>query len=579
MKMSDALRGAAETAPVETVHVSVGAVRTRAKRNRALRTGANGLVGVGAAALVFAGVMSVIGSQTGLAAAEGAGNGKDAVVNGGATNPNVGTADVAPRPDSTNSCGATFDASAFDVDPATATITVNAVNDDALDISLNTTGAVAAEYTTGQPLFYVLWNGIYVGGPQVVTDEAWTWNSVAGETTSAAYTPALVNCWDGAALPAGDYTIVSAQNISSAAVAPPVSESPSPSTSASPAAPDTAVSSDAVVAGGTTTTIVSSPASFTIAGDAASDPFEKYLKAVDPTPQPTTPAAPSDALTTEAARAAYEAALTKAGWDMAAGTHRVVMTSSADDPNGDMWATSYYGCPTDGANADFPAKSADLNWLQVNASLPASVHLSYGWVVDGNPLVNYSVKNVTDSSLPGFYAGSAPRLVLVKDGRVVAEAYPVNPDQSNGGIAYANDGGVASGGASGSSATRDSLILAPAGDGYLAPGASVSGDYLWRDVNGCWTTNGQANVAAGTYTVLTEQDLYIGQQYAVMESDVPPSAADTSGKAAESTSSAGGPAVDVAPAIAPNPTPGPDGNGDYVSFQVWTSLGTVTVTN
>ena len=67
------------------------------------------------------------------------------------------------------------------------------------------------------------------------------------------------------------------------------------------------------------------------------------------------------------------------------------------------------------------------------------MHLSYGWVVDGNPLVSVSAKNVSEWSLPGFYAGSSPRLVLVKDGRVVAEAYPVNPDQSGGGIAYAAD--------------------------------------------------------------------------------------------------------------------------------------------
>ena len=77
MKMSDALRGAAETAPVDSVHVSVGAVRTRSRRNRALRTGANGVVGVGAAALVFAGVMGVVANQTGLPAAGGIGRWQD----------------------------------------------------------------------------------------------------------------------------------------------------------------------------------------------------------------------------------------------------------------------------------------------------------------------------------------------------------------------------------------------------------------------------------------------------------------------------------------------------------------------
>ena len=96
------------------------------------------------------------------------------------------------------------------------------------------------------------------------------------------------------------------------------------------------------------------------------DPFAKYLKVPtpDPAPLPTTPAGPSDALTSDEARAAYGAALTTAHWDMAKGTQRVVQTSDSDDPNGDMWSTSYYGCPTDGANATFPAQSAELDWLQ-----------------------------------------------------------------------------------------------------------------------------------------------------------------------------------------------------------------------
>ena len=107
---------------------------------------------------------------------------------------------MSPRlPGAANTCGATFDASAFNVDAATATITVNAVNDDALDITVNTTGAVDAEYTTGQPTIYVLWNDIIVGAAPI-TFEGWTWDSVAGETTSAPHTPPLVNCWDDAAI-------------------------------------------------------------------------------------------------------------------------------------------------------------------------------------------------------------------------------------------------------------------------------------------------------------------------------------------------------------------------------------------
>lgn len=572
MKMSDALRGAAETAPVESVHVSIGAVKARSQRNRALRMGANGVMGVGAAALVFAGVMGVVANQTGLVAAENAGN-KDSSVSG-PTSASEGDAGIMPLPNAANTCGTTFDTSAFVVDPATASITVNKVSDKALDVTINTTGAVDGEYATGEPTLYVLWEGIIVGSP-AHNDIGLTWNSVTGETTSTSYLPPLENCWDGAALPAGDYTIVSAQDIWAVpGEEAPAGEDPAPSTTPSPAVdPDASVSSDdgvrdAELANGTTTTIVSAPAAFTIGGDAAKDPFGRYLNV--PEPIVPTPVVPSDALTSEAARAAYQAALTDAQWDMAKGTHRVVQTNDSNDVNGDMWATSYYGCATEGANSGFPAQSADLDWLQVNGSLPASVHVTYGWVVDGNPLLHFATKNVSDWSLPGFYEGSSPRLVLVKDGRVVAEAYPVNPDQNGGGgIAYPTDMGTGA-----SDGFLSSKLIAPSGDGYLAAGDTRSGDYLWRDINGCWTSTGMLTVEPGTYTVLTAQDIYLGGQYGIMEDSA--------------AASEGGAAVDVAPtpggtngdeAVEPIMAPAPDYPTDYVSFQVWTSLGTVTVTN
>ena len=298
---------------------------------------------------------------------------------------------------------------------------------------------------------------------------------------------------------------------------------------------------------------------FTIAGDQAKDPFGKYLNPTDPGTVDPNPATPSDVLTSDEARKAYEAALL-GKWDMAVGTQRVVKTSDSQDASPDAWVDSYYGCPMDGAKNAFPAQSAGLDWLGVSGSLPSSIHVSYGWVVDGNPLVHYAVKNNTDSSLPGFYEGSSPRLVLVKDGRVVAEAYPVNPNQNGGAIAYATDDTTGGG---------EKLIYAPE-SGYLAPGDTLSGDYLWRDLNGCWNAARANVVQPGTYTVLSAQDLYLGNDYAI---------------AYQSEGDAGGTAVDVAPDVAlpsaePEPimAPAPD-DSDSVSFTVWTSLGTVTVTN
>src|SRR5690554_2260621 len=68
MKFSDALRGAADRAPVDEVQVTTSAVTGRIMRNRALRTGANGLVGAGAVAvIVFAAVSPLSGAQDDMA--------------------------------------------------------------------------------------------------------------------------------------------------------------------------------------------------------------------------------------------------------------------------------------------------------------------------------------------------------------------------------------------------------------------------------------------------------------------------------------------------------------------------------
>lgn len=562
MKMSDALRGAAETAAVETAHVSVSAARSRARRARMLRGSANGIVGVGAAALVVAGVMGVVANQGGLVAADpeiGAGNGDFSAPNVSA--PNAGAAGdmpLAPAVDAAvNACGGAFDASAFVVDPATATISVDGIDSADLDITLSTTAASEGEFTTGQPTLYVLWDGIIVGTP-AHTDEAWVWESVPGEVTELPQTVPLMNCWDGAPLPAGDYTVVSAQDLATAIDVPPVSEDLQPTVS-----PD---ASDANVAPARTT-IVSEPSAFTVPGEPAKDPFAQYLRVDDPDPVLPAPAGPSDVLTVDQARAAYKAGLTDARWDMAAGTQRVVMTSASNDLKGTLWQKSYFGCPMDGANSAFPAQSAEVDWLHVEGQLPSAVHLSYGWVVDGNPVVSYSVTNTTDSSLPGFYGGYAPRLVLVKDGKVVAEAYTVDPQQNVGGIAYAAAGAAAS---SPKVAPSDSMVWAPDASGYLSPGASKGGDFLWRDVNGCWTANGQVNVAPGSYTVLSAQDLYVGGQYPVyMEG------ADDGATADAIEGSGGG----TDSAVAPIDPPAPDQAPDFASFQVWTSLGTVTISN
>jgi len=574
MKMSDALRGAAENAPVDDVHVSTGVAASRVKRNRAIRGGANGLVGVGAAALVVAGIVGAVANQGGVPlASEGDLDGNR---NGAATD--QGLTEPGPASDIMLACGYKFDLSAYPTGAVTAVATFGDVADSAVNVDV-AYSASEGSYTVDVPGVFVIWNGLVVGNPGVTADGVITTVSADAPATVSGTTD-LVNCWDGAPLPAGDYTVVTVTPLTDAATeVPPVEEpsvapeplepstapstAPSTEPSTEPVDPDASVSSDAA---GTTDIAVEAPTyavsdavDLTISGDAVENPFDSYLNPVEPV----TPAAPDDALTADAAREAYLAAL--AGkWDMAVGTQRVLLTGDGKQPEKDLWTSSYYGCSMDGLASGFPSVSAELSWIDVAADLPSTIGVSYGWVVNDNPLVGYTVKNVSDWSLPGFYAGSSPRLYLVQDGRVVAEAYPVNVEQNGGAIAFgSSEAAVAD--------EDNKLIWAPEND-YLAPGEVQDGDYLWRDVNGCWSGDAQTAVKAGTYTVLSAQDLYFGGSYAVMEGD--PAATERT----EANTALGGDAAEGSGTDAAISAPAPD-SADYASFQVWTSLGTVTVTN
>jgi len=569
--MSDALRGAAETAPIEDVHVSTAAATSRVRRNRALRTGANGLVGVGAAALVVAGIVGAVANQSGVALAE-----RDVPLDegrNGAEGPAMDAIEPGIASGSMLACGYEFDLSAYPTGAVTAEIALGGVDGGAVQIDV-TYSASEGSYTVDVPGVFVIWNGLVVGNPGVKTDGAVT-TVTADSPATVSGTTDFVNCWDGAALPAGDYTVVTVTPLTDAATeVPPVEEpsiEPAPlEPSAEPGDPDASVSSDAAGTDGATTDIavaapiyaVSEAHDLTVSGEAVENPFDEYLKPIEPI----TPTGPADALTTDAARQAYEAAL--AGrWDMAPGTQRVVMTGDALNTTQDMWTETYFGCPMESAGG-FPAQSADLAWLDVNASVPSSLSVSYGWVVDGNPLVGFSTTNLSDWSLPGFYQGVSPHLYLVKDGRVVAEAYPVSTDNgTGGGIAYSSDG-------SGAEGEKANLIYAPEND-YLAPGDTRSGEYLWRDLNGCWDGQSQSAVTPGVYTVLSSQDMYIGGSYAVFEDDIAAGTREDEGSDGDSVVA---PGIDVGNDAAVDPMPAPD-QSDYVSFQVWTSLGTVTVTN
>jgi len=554
MKMSDALRAAAETAPVDDVHVSASAAARRVKRSRAVRAGANGIAGVGAAGLVVAGVMGALAGQSGLASIDGAGG------DAGAPEPAIGTEGQAISPNFGDrglyACGQAFDPAAFSEGPITAAYDKSEVGEALLTYDISYSATADAWVTLGEPVTLFVWKDIVVG---VAGGSGYgAWEAQVGDSAMWSIDAKALNCWDGKELPAGDYTVVSVTPVVENDDQP-VASDDEPQREPDVVEPDgegAGVDANASVElGGGDDSVTFTPATssavatfeITIPGDPADDPFGEYLNG---DPQPVDPGVPADALNAKDAIDAYNKALKLGRWDMAPGTQRVVMTGSSDNPDAD-WTASYFGCPMDGAGGGFPAASAELDWLDVKGSVPGGIHVSYGWIVDDNPPVSLSVTNNSPWSIPGFYGGAQSTLYLVKDGKVVAEAYPVGLDQHGGGVvAYgaAEDAGRSIGSAD--------AISAPVSDGWLKRGDSLSGDYLWRDLYGCWDNASQVEVGAGTYTVLNVQSIYVGGgMFMPIEEGAGGSEGADTGR-------------DVAPA--------PEVS-DYASFQVWTSLGTVTI--
>ena len=238
--------------------------------------------------------------------------------------------------------------------------------------------------------------------------------------------------------------------------------------------------------------VTSKPVTLTIAGDPVDDPFGAYIW--------TAPERPSDILTPAKARELYEAGLVAGQWDMAPGTSRwIVPNYETDSPLSStrIATSSWYGCSWDGSiGMTFPMQSADLDLLDISVSFPSRANVSYGWIVDGNPEIHFTVTNTSQYSLPGFYGEPSHQLYLVRDGRVVAEAYPQNMYPYTGDIVYATS-------------SMEQATDASEYWGTLSPGVTLTGDYLWRDVNGCWTDSGSQPVKAGTYTLLTAQSIYV----------------------------------------------------------------------
>ena len=549
MKLSDALRSAADRAPVDDATVAVGTVAGRVKRQRAVRAGSTGLVGAGAVAVLAFGAAGLpmaasddSGDGAGLESAEAPAMGESDM----ATEESLGGAAADSRM-AFALCGDTV----YGQEWGEPTVSLNTrIGSDEVEpgtyveVSFDATALTDVDLLTGGPDYVVTWDGMVVGaihesplfayGPaDELLENPDGLQSVVlaeGESSTMTFEIDLVNCWDGEPLPAGKYEIYAWQSFASGLSQPGETDTEpgaEPGTEPSrlsdelvgPTPDDSAASSDATVSSDSTVSsdqdlpgvddlpfvdvehfrVAAAPVGFAVAGEPVDDPFAAYLTPLRPEPKPA-PAEPQPVpdgyLTPDEARALFDQTRADSTWSMAAGSQRWVIAYDSRRMDEEQ---RWYGCSWgDESGSRFPTESAEMGLLDVSVDLPSAISVSYGFVVDGNPEVTSEISNVSDYSIPNFWESAQPSLYLVRDGRVVAEGYPESIDRSGYGIERAMDEAAAD---------EMSILPWPGGDGVFEPGESTSGRFLWRDVTGCASPDGSGQVDSGTYTVLTMQSI------------------------------------------------------------------------
>ena len=513
-KLSDSLRAAADRAPLDGASVPVDNVSRRVRVQRGLRTSANGLVGVGAVAVLGFGVATPFLGDIGAGASDGA----DALLTSAErpASESFAAEDTADEAAGTRladwgTCGT------YPLDWFEETGGFEAAVDgwgggefdggDAVEVPVTVAPGELGEYTTSGPVAVVLWDGMVVStvAPSTAVVEYVTVGDDA-EPLSGTALAELVNCFNGEPLPASQYELLVSQQFTATTM-----ES---LTGTDDVATESLIGGDAVdpdspaveptllptaVEVTETYRAVAPAVTFAVAGDPVEDPFAEFM------PEPwTPPALPEGVMSPEEARALISASMTSSRWDMAAGTSRVVPSWGFDAAADEEGVVARYGCSWDGSIVVFPEESSTADLVDVDVSAPGSINVSYGWIVDGNPEVSVSVTNTSDYALPGFYGEPGVALYLVDSrGAVAAEGYPTTLARY-GNVEYATDDLARDVG----EAASAELLPAPAGDGYLESGDSISGDYVWRDVNGCWSEDGYQALEPGTYTLLSAQSMY-----------------------------------------------------------------------
>ncbi|WP_062318565.1 hypothetical protein [Demequina maris] len=606
MKLSDALRGAADRAPLDGLAVDARRAQRRVTTQRGLRTGSGGVLAGGMVVVLGFGVSGALGGSS-ASSGDDAGRDEAAAVTEDSAGM-AGEADGGAMADSSalawGMCGEPLPDATDAGDDAIATIDAyvsrTEVTDGVLTFGAGLASSIDATVETFGMSGVVLWDGIVVGTVDASTPAGTVaeGDSYGDQLMSDAIGIAereveLTNCWDGAPLPASKYELVLTQELWDVR---PLDEAGDDSDSDSGAEPDAepGEETDAGIAADASIRLVSEAMPFTVAGDPVDDPFADYLRVDEPEPTPTTPddeptisepTVNEDALDADTARGLYRDGLTGA-WDMAPGTQRWIVSG---DSSGDL-ATSWFGCAWEG-DGGFPTRSSEMGLLDVAVDTPPMIDVSYGWIVDGNPALESRVTNVSAWDLDGFWDAGSLQLALVRDGRVVAEAYPVNPYQQ--GVVSIAESAVGTDGA------EDSAIAIEPygyGEGGLPRGESIASELLWRDVSGCWSDAGQSAVEPGTYTLLAMHYLSVGggdvvymdgadetllEEQEARDRDLGGTLADDSPLLIEPDSTddglPGGGATGGSTGSAIAPAPDVYEVYDAVDFQVWTSLGTLTV--
>jgi len=550
-KLADILRALAERAPVDDASVTATLAARRIKRGRRARIAANTTAALGVAAVIALAVIHP-DAVAGVAALGDHGSAQDssadrypAMADSGASAA-LGPQAVCGTPLSAGPDPTTWTVPSDQTIPGATVpgLTLNSPTPGAdpgavLTLEVASTGSpdVAGQWE-GDVTAWVMWNG-YV----VATTQGNPW----ADTDAGTISLALVNCWDGAALPAGNYDVlvtghyahsdsdvtdpapVEPAAIGSGILAPAVVGSASDSATRSESEPAPAA---------TVVYVVSNPIELVISGEGPDDPFANYLHD-DRDPGGTA----STVLSPQMARDSYARGITSEPWTMTPGTQRVVLgyDSRADG----LWTSNtYFGCSwTSDSGSRFPAESATWPILEVTTVLPRQIEVSYGWVVDGNPRVDVTVTNTSSTTIANIWHEPDTSLVLVKDGVAVAEASLVNT-------------------------TAPTAMAGFAPFTSLGSHENISGTYLWRDIVGCTPSAGRDGIQAGTYTVLHRQSIDVDDSgYIVNAAAEPVPVTGDWGNASSAASSSK--VVTSAPmTLAP----------DMVSFAVYTSLGTITIT-